>query len=460
MKHPLAGLARHPRLHLALARRSWDEGEELRLQLEAALELGPETVTAVSTASPETAFGLTQLLVSLVVPGRVVRLPMETVEWSERTAVHRTWQELPPPGVPGPNLELFGLAAELLRLAHQPAGPEPALEWAHELGDLLGFFHAAHPRPPARWVPRNRWEALPGVALVTGAKGFLGGHLSELLRGQGLTVHGVGRAELADRESTQRLLERVRPSRVYHLGAQSSVAAGLEARRETLLGNVMSQRYLLEGLVGTGARALVVGSAEEYGVPAALPLTEDMELQPRSLYAVSKVGQDLMGLQFWREHGLPVIRVRSFNHTGPGRSDRFMEASFARQIARIENEPQAEPVLRVGNLEARRDFTDGRDAVRAYALLLERGEPGEVYNVCSGRAWSAREVLDHLLQGTCVTIRVEVDPDRLRPADIPESRGSYARLEEATGWQPEIRLERSLLELLEWWRKQAPSARA
>lgn len=448
MKHPLAGLVRNRRLHLALARRSWDEAEELRLQLEAALALSADSATAVSAASPDTAFGLTQLLVSHVAPGRVVRLPMETVEWAEQAAVRRAWEELPPAGVPGPNAELFNLGAQLLLL---PDGPDPQIEWANELGDLLGFFHAAYKdEAPARWRPSARWEALPGVALVTGARGFLGRHLVSLLEGQGFQVHPAGRADLATRETVRELLERVRPARVFHLGAQSSVATGLQERRETLLGNVMSQRYLLEGLVGTGARVLVVGSSEEYGLPEGLPLTEDMPLRPRNVYAVSKVGQDLMGRQFFREHGLHVVRARSFNHTGPGRSERFMESSFAAQLARIYRREQ-ENVIRVGNLEARRDFTDGRDAVRAYALLLERGEPGEVYNVCSGQAHSAREVLDLLLKGSRSVVRVENDPARMRPSDVPESRGSYAKLAAATGWQPQIRLASSLQSLFEEW---------
>ncbi len=448
MKHPLAGLVRNRRLHLALVRRSWDEAEELRLQLEAALALPPDSVTAVSTAGPDTAFGLTQLLVSHVAPGRVVRLPMEAVEWAERAAVNRAWEELPPAGVPGPNPELFGLGAQLLRL---PDGPEPSVEWANELGDLLGFFHAAYQgEAPERWRPYARWEAQPGVALVTGARGFLGRHLTALLESQGFQVHPAGRAELATREAVRELLGRVRPARVFHLGAQSSVAAGLQQRRETLLGNVMSQRYLLEGLVGTGARVLVVGSSEEYGLPSALPLTEEMELKPRNVYALSKVGQDLMGRQFFREHGLHVVRARSFNHTGPGRSERFMESNFAAQLARISRGEQPK-VLRVGNLEARRDFTDGRDAVRAYALLLERGEPGEVYNVCSGSAYSAREVLDLLLNGSRCVVRVENDPERMRPSDVPESRGSYEKLAAATGWQPQIRLPSSLQSLFQEW---------
>ncbi len=206
---------------------------------------------------------------------------------------------------------------------------------------------------------------------------------------------------------------------------------------------------------------LVVGSADEYGpVPASdQPLVEATPLRPASPYAVSKVAQAALALLYGPAGGMRVVVTRTFPHTGPGRGETFAESSFARQIAEIEAGLR-EPVVEVGNLDAVRDFADVRDVVRAYALLLERGQAGEAYNVCSGRGRRIGDVLDTLLALTRARIEVRVDPSRLRPADVPVLVGDNAKLVAATGWQPRIPLDETLRDLLDDWRARVRAASA
>jgi GDP-4-dehydro-6-deoxy-D-mannose reductase len=251
-----------------------------------------------------------------------------------------------------------------------------------------------------------------------------------------------------------------RPDRVYHLAAQSSPHDSWRDPATTLRTNILGLAHLLEALrrEAPRARVLVVGSAEEYGqVPLERqPIAEDSELRPASPYAVSKVSQGFLALQYALGHGMALVRTRTFNHTGPGRGDGFAESSFARQIAEIEAGSRP-PEIRVGNLEAVRDFSDVRDVVEAYAQLLEAGLPGEVYNVCSGRGVRIREVLDRLLALSEARIEVRVDPGRLRPADTPSLVGDPGRLRRATGWEPRVPLEQTLRDLLDDWRRRVGS---
>jgi GDP-4-dehydro-6-deoxy-D-mannose reductase len=186
-----------------------------------------------------------------------------------------------------------------------------------------------------------------------------------------------------------------------------------------------------------------------------LPIRETNPLRPLSPYAVSKVAQDLLAYQYWMSYHTDVVRTRGFNHEGPRRGPVFVASDFAKQIADIER-GRREPVLHVGNLEARRDFTDVRDMVRAYWLALEKGEPGEVYNICSGKAYAIREVLDLLLGMTKSRIEVRPDPKRLRPSDVPVLLGDHAKFSAVTGWQPTIPFERTLADMLDYWRKAEP----
>lgn len=209
---------------------------------------------------------------------------------------------------------------------------------------------------------------------------------------------------------------------------------------------------LLAAAEAGAGRVVAVSSADVYGkaAPEEMPLTEESPLRPASPYAASKVAADFLGLQAWLGRGLPVLRVRAFNHLGPGQNDRFVASALASRIARAERD--GGEVLAVGNLSARRDYTDVRDVVRAYRLLAVSGEPGEAYNVCSGVDRAVQEVADLLLARARVDLRFETDPDLLRPVDLPVLRGSHAKLTEATGWEPEIPFERTLDDLLADWR--------
>jgi GDP-4-dehydro-6-deoxy-D-mannose reductase len=309
--------------------------------------------------------------------------------------------------------------------------------------------------------------------LVTGAAGFVAGHLVAYLRGEhpsvevfGLTrPHGTApalppsvavlEADLDDAASVCAAVDIVRPDRIVHLAGQSSVHRSWEEPAATLRTNVHGFLHLLEAVrrFALSPRVLAVGSAEEYGAvdPRELPVGEEAPLRPNSPYAVSKVAQGFLALQYALSFQMGIVRTRTFHHTGPGRGEAFAESSFARQIVEIEAGRRA-PVLEVGNLEAVRDFTDVRDVVRAYWLLLERGDAGEVYNVCSGRGVRIRDLLQRLIEISGAEVEVRVDPARLRPSDVPAHVGDPARIRKATGWEPRIGLDETLRDLLQDWR--------
>jgi GDP-D-mannose dehydratase len=314
--------------------------------------------------------------------------------------------------------------------------------------------------------------------LITGVGGFVGRHLAAALaQGTDWELWGWARrpvdglpdrlqmmsVDLRNPEEVQRALARVAPEGIIHLAAQSDVAESWRDPWGTFETNVRGTLNLLDGLraLGLRPRVLVVTSNEVYGLvrPEELPIREEQPLRPANPYGLSKVAQDGLAAVYARAYALPIIRARPFNHIGPGQAPRFVVPSFARQIAWIEAGLQ-EPVLRVGNLEVQRDFTDVRDVVRAYRLLLERGEPGEVYNIGSGRPRSIREVLETMLAMAQVEVRIEVDPQRLRPVDIPVSVADTTRIRERVGWQPLIPFEQSLRDVLEEWRARAREARS
>lgn len=312
--------------------------------------------------------------------------------------------------------------------------------------------------------------------MITGITGMAGSHLAEyLIARRECEVHGTLRwrsnkehiahlekdaafheCELRDPYAVARLLREIRPHRIYHLASQSNVAASWLSPRETLVNNITAQLNILESLKlldFLDTRVHVAGSSEEYGLvqPHELPVKENNPLRPISPYGVSKVTQDTMGYQYYKNFGLHVVRTRAFNHEGPRRSESFATSSFARQIVEIEM-GRKDPVIHVGNLKARRDFTDIRDVVRAYHLALESCEPGSVYNIGSGIAHSLRQVLDLLLTMSRVVIQVKEDPARMRPSDVPELVADCTEFRNRTGWRPEISLEQSLFDLLEYWR--------
>lgn len=264
--------------------------------------------------------------------------------------------------------------------------------------------------------------------------------------------------DITDQASLAAVLDECRPDVILHLAASSSGAAAWQRPVECFEVNAIGTLKLLEAVrhLGTDPTVVVASSGEIYGgaEDESRPLKETAPYRPISPYAASKAAQDLIADQFCRAHGTPVIRLRLFNHTGPRRPPVFAASSFARQIVEIERGIRP-PRLEVGNLEARRDFVDVRDAARAYWLAASSGAPGAAYNVCSGRAASIRHILDILLTATGSSVEVVPDPERMRPADIPLLIGDPSLLREATGWRPEIPLEQTLSDLLSWWRERS-----
>ncbi len=312
--------------------------------------------------------------------------------------------------------------------------------------------------------------------LITGITGFVGPYVAaEIARSQPTAeIYGMFwtppdaetarvlpeglhtlQGDITDPASLLAVLEDCRPDVILHLAASSSGAAAWARPVECFEVNAVGTLKLLEAVrhIKIAPTVVVASSGEIYGgaEDESHPLKETAPYRPISPYAASKAAQDLIADQFCRARGTPVIRLRLFNHTGPRRPPVFVASSFARQIVEIERGLRP-PRMEVGNLEARRDFVDVRDAARAYWLAASKGAPGAAYNVCSGRAWSIREILDLLLEATDVAVEVVQDPARMRPADIPLLIGDPSLLERATGWRPEIPLVRTLSDLLEWWR--------
>lgn len=307
--------------------------------------------------------------------------------------------------------------------------------------------------------------------LITGVGGFVGRHLFNTLCKQypDAIIHGTAIDEpprMGDRLKyhlidlknyavISDLIAEVQPDQIYHLAAQASPRRSFVIPWETLENNIKSQLNIIQSCVALKLqpRILVISSAEIYGPvrPEQQPINEDAPLRPTNPYGVSKVTQDMLGLQYYLSHKLPILRVRPFNHFGPGQSEGFVATDFAAQVARIEAGLQ-ENVIEVGNLAAERDFTDVRDVVEAYTQLVEKGTPGDVYNVASGKPYSIQYLLDVLLQYSTVDIQVKVSEARMLPIDVPIVRGDATRLRQLTGWQPNIPFETTLLDVLNDWR--------
>jgi len=312
--------------------------------------------------------------------------------------------------------------------------------------------------------------------LITGITGFVGTYLAEHIveRHGEASVWGLARwdsptdnlrpiqplirmviGDLTDASSLVRALQASRPDIVFHLAASSTVASSWGTPGEILKVNTIGQVNLFEALrtLNLEPVTVVASSAEAYGQvgESDVPIDEDQPFRPVSPYGVSKACQDLLAFQYHHAYGLPTIRLRLFNHTGPRRPDRFVCSSFARQIAEIEK-GLVPSRLEVGDLNVVRDFTDVRDVARAYWLAAIHGRPGEAYNVCSGSPASIRQILDRLVAESGQKVDVRVDPGRLRPADVPILYGSRARFTDTTGWEPVIPLATTLRDLLDWWR--------
>jgi len=314
-------------------------------------------------------------------------------------------------------------------------------------------------------------------ALITGITGFAGSHLAEFLLSKKYKVYGVSRwrsstehidaikdkltlieADLNDSHSFDSAIKNIAPEQIYHLAAQSYVPASWVAPADTMKTNVVGTINLFEAVrkAGIEPRIQVSCSSEEYGLvkPDEVPIKETNPLRPLSPYGVSKVAQDMLSFQYFHSYGMKIVVTRGFNHTGARRGEVFATSNFAKQIVEIEKGIK-EPVIKVGNLEAVRDFTDVRDMVRGYNLALEKGIPGERYNLCSGKGYKIKDMLDILLKlkKTDKKIKIETDPERMRPSDVEVLIGDNSKFRKQTGWKPEIPFETTMKDLLDYWRK-------
>lgn len=291
-------------------------------------------------------------------------------------------------------------------------------------------------------------------ALLTGASGFVGGWLSRHLEAQGDEVLVLpDHLDIREGEAVAAEVLAGRPDAIYHLAALSHVGQSWETPGETVAVNVLGTLAVLEAAraLDPPPRVLVVSSAEVYGNSSG-PFDEQTTLRPISPYAASKVAAEYLALQANLGRGLPAVLVRPFNHVGPGQSPTFVVSALARRVALAEREGGG--VVAVGNLEPRRDITDVRDVVRAYRLLVELGEAGQVYNVCSGRSVPIGEVVERLVGLAKCELEVVEDPSLVRPVDVPVLAGDASKLRRLTGWAPEISLEATLAEVLEHWRQE------
>ncbi|TET73900.1 MAG: SDR family oxidoreductase [Candidatus Aminicenantes bacterium] len=313
--------------------------------------------------------------------------------------------------------------------------------------------------------------------LITGITGFAGSHLADyiLKNHSEVKLYGLIRwrspmenvlhirdkiefhqGDLKDIVSLKKCLAEIKPDRIFHLAAQSYVPFSWKCPSETFSINAIGQINLFEAILSLNLspKIHVAGTSEEYGLVNAdeIPIIETNPLRPLSTYGVSKVAQDLLGWQYYKSYDMRIIRTRAFNHTGPRRPSVFVCSAFAKQIAEI-GKGERKPVIYVGNLEARRDFTDVRDVVRGYWMCLDEGEEGDVYNIGTGKPYSMKEVLNLLLSMSKVKAKVEVDSLRLRPSDVPILSPDCTKFNKITGWVPKIPFSQSLWDLLEYWRE-------
>jgi len=312
-------------------------------------------------------------------------------------------------------------------------------------------------------------------ALITGITGFVGSHLAEYLLANGFEVWGTFRwrskteniehiknrlklveTDIRDPHSVDRAIKESEPDFIFHLAAQSFVPASWNAPQETITTNVIGTINLLEATrrFENNVKIQIAGSSEEYGLvyPHEVPIKETNPLRPMSPYGVSKVAEDLLGFQYFKTYGMNIIITRAFNHEGPRRGEVFVISTFAKQIAEIEKSLK-DPFIQVGNLDAKRDFSDVRDVVVAYLLALEKCKAGEVYNICSGKSRTIKSVLDTLLGMSSIKdIKIVKDSSRMRPSDVSILEGNYSKFKKETGWEPKIPFEKTLEDQLNYWR--------
>ena len=293
-------------------------------------------------------------------------------------------------------------------------------------------------------------------SLITGGRGFVGTWLAEHLRSEGDEVVQIDQeVEITDPAALLDAVTAAAPDAIYHLAAMTHVGQSWDEPLRVLEVNVLGTGALLAAArqCGTDPTVLVTSSAEVYGAvtdPGRLPLTEQSTTAPLTPYAASKLAAEALCTQAWLGHGQRVVTVRPFNHIGPGQSPNFVVSALAKRI--VEAERSGAPDIPVGTLSARRDFTDVRDVVRAYRMLVTSGRPGEVYNVCSGRDVSIQEIADGLLALAGSDVRLRVDPALVRPVEVPVLRGDRTRVTDDTGWAPALPLEQTLADILGQWR--------
>lgn len=309
-------------------------------------------------------------------------------------------------------------------------------------------------------------------SLIIGGAGFVGGYLakhlltlghevaitkmpSEQTAAAGVSVYDL---DIRNQDAVSEVLKSVRPDLVFHLAAQSSVAVSWKHPQLTADINIKGILNVLDGLrrYGGNPRVLLVGSGEEYGyvLPEETPVRETNPVRPGNIYAATKACQNMVGRIYAQAYDMDLVMVRPFNHIGPNQSPVFVAADFCKQAAEIEA-GMRKAVIRVGNLNVRRDFTDVRDVVRAYALLVRKGEAGETYNVGSGHAVRIGDILRTILDQSAASIRVEVDSEKLRPTDVPVMEADISKVQRITGWKPQISLEQTIEDMLGYWRKVA-----
>lgn len=308
-------------------------------------------------------------------------------------------------------------------------------------------------------------------ALIIGASGFVGPHLAKEIKkslfcevitatSRGIDRLGIGedktvQLNILNIEQISEILSEEKPDYIFHLAAQSSVALSWKDPKSTVDINIIGAINLINAIQHSGysPKVLITGSSEEYGKVRECdnPIIESAVLSPANVYAVTKACQNMMATIYSRAYGLPLVMTRSFNHIGPGQSPQFVVADFCNQAVEIEKGIR-QPVIRVGNLSAKRDFTDVRDVVKAYCRLIQYGRPGETYNVGSGHAIAVQDILDTILAQTKARVKVEIDPSKLRPVDVPVIEADISKIYKDTGWKPAISLAQTITDTLQYWR--------
>ena len=310
------------------------------------------------------------------------------------------------------------------------------------------------------------------VYLITGANGFCGRHIADVLEPGDNIVYGISRripndlivahpnikyeeCNLIDHASVFEMLRNIKPDCIFHLAAESSVATSWKSPINIMNNNVLSQINIFESIreLELSTRIVVACSSEEYGLirQSDIPVTETCCFNPVSTYAVSKVAQDMLAYQYYKSYSMDILRVRSFNLTGPGRPPMYALSSFAKQISEIEKGLVKNTIF-VGNLNVKRDFTDVRDAVKAYYQIALKGKAGEVYNLCSGKTRSLKHLLEYMISISSAEIKIKIDSAKFRPSDLPVMIGDNTKMKTEIGWTPEIDIQDTLKDLLNYWR--------